>query len=64
VKAVRLVSFSPEFSRALAAAVQRQSLGRAPDRGEWDRRVAAAYRRYPSTEALLAAALARTEGGA
>jgi hypothetical protein len=64
VRAVRLVTFSAGFTRELARAVQRQGLGPAPRPEEWGRRVAAAYRRYPSTEALLAAALARTEGGA
>jgi hypothetical protein len=64
VRAARLVMLSPRFTRELARAVQQQGLGPAPGRREWGRRVAAAYRRYPNTEALLAAALAWTEGGA
>jgi hypothetical protein len=46
----------------VAQAVQRQGAAPWPGGREWDRRVAAAYRKYPTTDALLAAALAPHRG--
>jgi hypothetical protein len=63
VKALRGVSLSPEFSRALAAAVQAQSLRPWRGRDDYDRQLAEVYQRYPSTEALRAVATAHGEGG-
>jgi hypothetical protein len=63
VKAMRGVSLSPEFSRALAAAVQAQALRPWRGRDDYDRQLAEVYQRFPSSEALLAVAAAHGEGG-
>jgi hypothetical protein len=64
VRVLRAVPLSPAFSRALAEAVQAQLVARWPGRAEYDRQLAAAYRRWPDAEAMLADATARTQGGA
>ena len=62
--ALRYVTLSPEFTRALAAAVQAQSVAKWEGRDAYDRQLQAAYSRYAQTADLLAAATVRTKGGA
>lgn len=62
VRALRTIAFSPEFSRALHAAIAEQAAS------DWsaesyDRDVHHAYDRWPCGESMLAAAVARTKGG-
>jgi hypothetical protein len=64
VRALRAVSLSPEFTRALLGAVRVQASTPWCGREDYDRQLAEAYRRYPTSDALLAAATARTAGGA
>jgi len=63
VRAIRMVSLSPEFTRALHAAIREQAS--APwDSGAYDRALDELYQTHPSTDALVAAAAARSSGGA
>jgi hypothetical protein len=62
IKALRDVSLSPEFTRALHQAIREQA--EAPfDRRAYDRALQEAYRRWPTSEAMLRDAQARTRGG-
>jgi hypothetical protein len=63
VRALRLVSFSPDFSRALATAVS-AALARWEGHEDYDRRLALVCSRYPTTEGLLSLVTHRTAGGA
>ena len=63
VRVLRAVSLAPDFTRALFAAVAVQAATLWCGPAAYDRQVAAAYRRWPSSEALLAA-VARCAGGA
>lgn len=63
VRALRQVSLSPEFTRALHDAIREQA-ARTWSEPVYDAQVDMLYGRYPTTEALLAAARARTAGGA
>lgn len=62
IRAVRVVSLAPAFSQALHTAIQAQAAAGAFDQAAYDRQLAAAYRRYRSSAALLAAATVRTRG--
>jgi hypothetical protein len=63
VLALRAVSLSPVFTRALFAAIGAQA--QLPwDSADYDRRVADVYARYPTSDALIAACSERTIGGA
>lgn len=64
VQALRVVTLSPEMSGALHDAILQQSVRPWPGRSAYDRQLEVAYRRYPTTEAMLAAAAYRCEGGA
>jgi hypothetical protein len=64
VGALRVVTLSPGFTRALLGAVRVQASTPWCGREEYDRQLGAAYRKYPTTAALLAAASCRTAGGA
>lgn len=61
VRALRLLSLSPTFTRTLHQAIRDQAAR--PFAG-YDQALQAIYARYPSTAALVAAATARCVGGA
>jgi len=62
IRAIRVVSLSPAFTTALHLAIREQA-SRPWDPTEYDARLAALYRRYPTSRALLKAATSRTLGG-
>jgi hypothetical protein len=63
VQAIRAVSLSPEFTRALHEAITTQL--RAPwDERAYDAALARLYEAHPSSEAMVASAQVRTVGGA
>lgn len=63
IRAMKGLTFSPEFTRALHKAIWEQA--HAPsDPAGYDRAVADFYRRYPSTAAVERACTVRTKGGA
>jgi hypothetical protein len=64
VRVLRAVSLAPDFTRALCAAVAAQAAAPWYGPAAYDHQLAEAYRRWPSSEALLAAAVARCAGGA
>lgn len=61
---LRVVSLSPEFTVALHDAIRRQARTAFRGREDHEKRVARIFRRYPTTEALVAAATVRCTGGA
>lgn len=62
VRALRTVTFSPAFTVALHAAIRKQA--ETPyDPATYDRDLAALYRRYPTSSALLTQTISRTHGG-
>lgn len=61
--AIRRVSLSPDFSRALHAAIQRQIERGWPGDQAYDAQIADAYHRWPTSEAMLGAAIINTRGG-
>ena len=63
VAALRAVSFSAPFSRALADAVLAQAGRPWPGRAAYDAEIEALYARYPTPALLLERATARTRGG-
>lgn len=63
VGAIRALSFSPEFSRALGQAVQAQRMAKWIGREAYGRTLAAAYQKWPTPEAMLGSALAKCIGG-
>jgi hypothetical protein len=63
VRALRLVSLSPEFTLELHSAIVAQAAQPA-DPAAHDRAIEAAYRRFPDTKAMVAAARATCVGGA
>jgi len=63
IRAVRAISLGPAFSQALHAAIRAQAAAASFDQAAYDRQLAAAYRLYRNSGALLAAATARTRGG-
>jgi hypothetical protein len=63
VRVIRAVSFSPEFTRALHQAINTQAEQEWPGSAAYDRAIAQAYQRYPSTELLLSFAFAQCVGG-
>lgn len=63
VKVLRAVSLSPEFTMALHDAIRRQASAPWPGSAEYNSMIQEAYRKWPTTEAMLAAATTRTVGG-
>jgi len=63
VRALRVVTLSPLFTRALHRAITEQAEGRW-DREDFDRQLCRAYQRSPTTEQMLSRAIARTKGSA
>lgn len=63
LRGLRAVTLSPALSRELRAAVQAQAARPWPGQEAYDRQLAHLYQRYPTTEALLAAATIRERGG-
>lgn len=63
VRALRLVSFSPRFSRALNEVVRHQ-LDEPFDNDAYDQALARAYQQYPKPQDLLSKRVAHCEGGA
>lgn len=62
IRAMRSLAFSPEFTRAIHRAIWEQA--HAPwDRAAYTRAQSDLYRRYPTSEALVAACQHRTKGG-
>jgi hypothetical protein len=62
VRALRAVTLSPGFTRSLHSAIQVQMNTPWVGNREYDRRLAAAYRRYPSSEDLFSITVAHTNG--
>lgn len=62
VQALRVVSFSPRFSRALNETMRRQ-LDEPFDRHAYDQALARAYQQYPKPQDLLSKRVAHCEGG-
>lgn len=63
VRAIRLVTFSPEFTRTLHQAIREQA-GAPFDALSYDRELQATYARYTTTGSLVSAAAVRCVGGA
>jgi hypothetical protein len=63
VRALRTVTLSPEFTRMLHAVIRAQA-ARPWSAPAYDNALSAAYTRWKTSEAMLAAAIARTKGGA
>jgi hypothetical protein len=63
VQALRVVSFSPQFSRALNAVVRRQ-LDEPFDKAAYDTALAQAYQQYPKPRDLMSKRVAHCVGGA
>jgi hypothetical protein len=63
IKALRVSSFSPAFTRALHAALIDQAARPYPGDAEYNRQLDAAYRRWPTTDAMLRSASIRCSGG-
>jgi hypothetical protein len=59
---LRTVTLSPAFTMALHLAIRDQHVADWPGQDAYDRALEALYRRYPSTDMLLATATIRTEG--
>ncbi len=62
VQALRVVSYSPRFSRALNEIVRHQ-LDEPFDRDAYDQALARAYQQYPKPQDLLSKRIAHCEGG-
>lgn len=62
VQALRVVSFSPRFSRALNEVVRRQ-LDEPFNKDAYDQALARAYQHYPKPQDLLSKRVAHCEGG-
>lgn len=63
VRALRAVTFSPEFTRAIDGAVKRQATEAPADPRVHGRAIEAAYAGHPTSEAMLRAAVAHCQGG-
>ena len=63
LRAMRAVSLSPDFSRALHAAIQTQIETGYPGDDAFGRNITRVYGRYPDTGLMLKDAIARCEGG-
>ena len=63
VQVLRTVTLSVDFTRALLGAIRVQASTPWCDQAAYDRQLAAAYERFPTTEAMLAAATVETSGG-
>lgn len=63
IRALRAVTFSPAFTTVIRSAIRAQAT-RPFDAARYDQALRQLYQRYPTTETLLAAANARTRGGA
>jgi hypothetical protein len=63
VRALRAVSLAPDFTRTLFAAVAAQAAAPWCGPAAYDRQLDAACRRWPSSVALMRAAVARCAGG-
>ncbi len=64
VRALRVVTFSPEFTYALHNAIREQAASPWLGRDAYDAALRDAYRHYARSEDLLKRAVARTVGGA
>ncbi len=60
----RMVSFTPSFTQALHRAIRDQAARAWPGDEAYDEQLAELYRRYPTTDALVEAAIAQCRGGA
>jgi hypothetical protein len=63
LNAMRLVTLSPGFTRTLFSEIRRQMARGRPDDPAYERQVSQAYALWPTTRAMLSAAIARTRGG-
>ena len=64
IKAMRAVTLSPSFTAKLQHEIYEQSVRAWPGPREYARQLQDAYRRYPTSDEMARAALARTKGGA
>ena len=63
VRGLRVLSFSPAFSAALRLAIREQAARPWPGDAAYNRQVQTLYARYPTSEAMIQYAVARTLGG-
>jgi hypothetical protein len=63
VQALRAVTLGVDFTRLLLGAIRVQAATPWCGRAEYDRQLAAVYRRYPTTDKLLVAAAVQSNGG-
>jgi len=63
IKAIRVLSWSPAFTAAIRGAIRDQAARSWPGDDEYDRQLANAYRRWPTSAAMVRDASARTRGG-
>lgn len=63
LKAIRVVSFSPQFTRALHAALWRQLSNPFPEMSEYERQAKRIYNNYTSKEIAEKLSFVRCEGG-
>jgi hypothetical protein len=63
VEALRVITLTPDFTRALYDAIRRQVTRQFPGRTGYDAQLAEAYREYPTTADLLNEATASMESG-
>lgn len=63
IKVLRLVSFSPDFTRVLLNAIRVQASTPWPGNTSYDNQIQQVYAHYPSTTQMLSAAQARCVGG-
>lgn len=63
IRALRAISFSLEFTRALHRAVREQAARSWPGEGEYNRQLQAAYSRWPSSQGMVNSARVRCVGG-
>lgn len=63
IRVIRALTWSPAFTVAIHLAIRAQLAAPWPGPAAYDRALAALYRRYQASEALLETATARTEGG-
>jgi len=62
VRALRALTFSPDFTRELHGAIREQA-GRTWTVAAYDAELRRAYKRWPTTDLMLPAAVARCRGG-
>ncbi len=63
IRSLRTLTLDPEFTRALLGSIRVQASTPWCGQADYDRQIAAAYARWPSTEAMLRDCQIRCQGG-